>query len=229
MSICTTTLLKSLAITLAVITLTGCDMNLTANLYTVDLQEAMSGSSELEALAQVEIEVPSADSCDEYTTKFTGILHGILDEISPRGCKTKGVESFLFLETRLPVSADPNQPQDTLFSILLTKPENSAHTRVSLRVDTGKFKTLKGRVKDELYGTLSLSDSVVAIVLHNDHRATIKFSTNDKFVDGKPVHGETEFELPRRHNATIQLSNVASSYLETVGRATGFDIVIPTQ
>ena len=92
---------------LAVVMVTGCDMNLTANLYTVDLQEAMSGSSEVEALAQVEIEIPSADSCDEYTTKFTGILHGILDEISPRGCKRKGVESFLLLETRLPVLRRP--------------------------------------------------------------------------------------------------------------------------
>lgn len=221
--------LKLLVTALAVVIVTGCDMNLTANLYTVDLQEAMSGATEVEALAQVEIEIPSADSCDEYTTKFTGILHGILDEISPRGCKKKGVESFLFLETRLPVYADPNQSQDTLFSVLLTNTENPAHTRVSLRVDTSKFKTLQGRVKDELHGTISLSDSVVAIVLHNDHRTTIKFSTSDKFVDGKPVHGNTEFELARRHNATIQLSNVASSYLETVGHATGFDLAIPTQ
>ena len=214
---------------LAVVMVTGCDMNLTANLYTVDLQEAMSGSSEVEALAQVEIEIPSADSCDEYTTKFTGILHGILDEISPRGCKRKGVESFLLLETRLPVYADPSQSQDTLFGVLLTKPDNSIHTRVSLQVDTSKFKTLKGRVKDEFHSTLSLSDSVVAIVLHNDHRNVIKFTTSDKFVDGKPVHGNTEFELARRHNATIQLSNVASSYLEMIGNATGFDLAIPLQ
>ena len=221
------TSLKFLIATLALAPMIGCKMNLTTNLYTTDLRDAIAGTPGLTALAEIEIEVPSAANCAEYTPKFARVLDGILNEYTMRGCKNVAFNSFLLIETQLPFYTGPEQVQDTLFGVLLVRPEDSDHIGVSLVMDVQRYKILGAQVKEEFRETVDLASSQVKLVLHNDERKPIRFATRDTFVNKSPVHSKKEFEVSRRYNSTIQLSDVATSNLAREGTAVGFVLLSP--
>lgn len=213
---------------LALVSVAGCKLNLTTHLYSSDLRDMMAGTTGITAPATMAFEIPSTKKCDEYTAKISEIVKGVLKEFIPKGCHDENFDSFLTADTQMPIfkMAATNQESkiDALFSIVLREQDDSeSNIEITLLLDTQKYGVLLSRMKEAFSQTINLSKSKVKLVLHNDERNDLIFSVREAFLNSKPIHhkGRT-YKLARRHKVTIQLSDVATTYLAKEGTARGF-------
>lgn len=96
------TILAASVTAMLVVALVGCKTNLTADLYSTDLRDAAIGAAELTAPATMAFEVPGTDDCPEHTIKITELMTGIMP-ITPRGCESADMESFLLADIQVPI------------------------------------------------------------------------------------------------------------------------------
>lgn len=194
----------------------ACKMNLTTDVYPTDLWDAVAGFEGLTAPTTMAFQVPNADDCNEHAVQISEIMFGIVEDFSPKGCGDEGMESFLFADTQVPVvsSVLAWKNTDALFGILVIP--NNDGIRVALYMNMYKYGILTDRMEDEFLG-VDLDTSALMIVLNNDSRDTIEFSVSDVFVNGEPVLGTANYELPRRYKAEIKVSDVATAYLARHG------------
>lgn len=212
---------------LATFLLTGCKMHLTADLFSSDLRDVASGTADLTTPARMAFEIPGTDDCDEHSAAIAEIMAGVVDDFSPKGCESIKMESFLLADTQIPLLADESGwiESDALFGIVLV--EEGDAIGAALVMNQEKYGILTNRMKDKFHQTVNLAESKVTIVLNNDLRDSISFTVEGAFVNGEPALRKTDYELRRRHNAEIVLSNVATAHMAKHGIAGG--IVLRTQ
>ena len=200
----------------------GCQINLTADVYTTDLRDAVAGTEGLTAPATLAFQVPSTDDCDEHAAQISEIMEGVVSDFSPKGCESVEMNSFLLSDTQIPIVASEEawEESDSLFGLVALKKDD--HIAVIVAMNLDKYGTLSARMKDKFHQTIDLGSSKISLVLNNDERGDISFGASDVFVNSEPVHGRETYSLQRRQRVEIRLSNVASAYLAKHGGATGF-------
>ena len=202
----------------------GCQINLTADVYTTDLRDAVAGTEGLTAPATLAFQVPGTDDCDEHAAKISEIMEGVVSDFSPKGCESVEMNSFLLSDTQMPIVASEEawEESDSLFSLVALKKDD--HIAVIVAMNLDKYGTLTARMKDKFHQTIDLGSSKISLVLNNDERGDISFGASDVFVNSEPVHGRETYSLQRRQRVEIRLSNVASAYLAKHGGAAGFTL-----
>ena len=217
---------KILMIAWALVLLVACKLDVTTELYSTDLRDAMAGATDIAAPATMAFQVPGADDCDEHASEISEIMAGILDDFSPRGCESVQMDSFLLADTQIPIitSAENWLRADTLFGIMLLSRSDPEHIGVAFMLDPRKYEVLTSRMEDKFHQAVDLAASRVTLILNNDERNTVTFAVRDVFVNSEPAYGEHEYTLERRHKANIQLSDVATAHLAHAGIADGFTL-----
>ena len=202
----------------------GCQINLTADVYTTDLRDAVAGTEGLTAPATMAFQVPGTDDCDEHAAKISEIMEGVVSDFSPKGCESVEMNSFLLSDTQMPIVASEEawNESDSLFGLLALKIDD--HIAVIVVMNLEKYGTLTARMKEKFHQTIDLGSSKISLVLNNDERGDISFGASDVFVNSEPVHLRETYSLQRRQRVEIRLSNVASAYLAKHGGATGFTL-----
>ena len=218
---------RALAIAATVVAIgitAGCQINLTADVYTTDLRDAVAGTEGLTAPATMAFQVPSTDDCDEHTVEISKIMEGVVSDFSPKGCESVEMNSFLLSDTQIPIldSKEAWSQTDSLFGLIARKYDDQIAVVVVMNLD--KYGTLTSRMKDKFHQTIDLGSSKISLVLNNDERGDISFGASDVFVNSEPVHLRETYSLQRRQRVEIRLSNVASAYLAKHGRAVGFTL-----
>ena len=204
----------------------GCQINLTADVYTTDLRDAVAGTEGLTAPATMAFQVPGTDDCDEHAAKISEIMEGVVSDFSPKGCESVEMNSFLLSDTQMPIVASEEawNESDSLFGLLALQEDN--HIAVIVVMNLDKYGTLTARMKDKFHQTIDLGSSKISLVLNNDERGDISFGASDVFVNSEPVHGRKMYSLQRRQRAEVRLSDVASAYLAKHGGAAGFALAV---
>ena len=217
---------KLMATVLVLATLAGCKLNLTADVYSSDLRDAMTGTAGITSPATMAFQIPGVDKCAEHTAKIREIMAGVLTDFTPKGCKRESMDSYMLADTQMPIfnSQEAWQMGDVLFGLLLVKRLDPAHIGVAIVLNTDKYRVVIGRMKKKFNQTLNLSTSRVTLVFNNDERKAVTFAVREAFVNAEPAHGEHEYTLARRHKANIRLSNVATAHLARKGVAAGFTL-----
>ena len=217
---------KLITALLALAAVAGCKLNLTADVYSTDLRAVMAGTAGITSPATMAFQVPDVENCDEHTASIREIMVGVLEDFTPKGCKSENMDSFLLADTQMPIlnTEEAWQKADSLFGLLLVKRPDPEHIGVAVVLNTRKYEVLTNRMKEKFYQTVDLSTSKVTLVFNNDERNAVTFVVRNAFVNAEPVHGEREYKLERRHKANIRLSNVATAYLAKEGVAGGFTL-----
>ena len=203
--------------------LSACKFNLISELYLSDLREvALNENTELTTPATLEIEIPSEEKCQEYSTKLTNLMEGLISGISPKGCEDRGYDTYLLIDVQIPIvnGFDAWHEIDLLFGILLSVSDEE--TSVYMMNNLEKYEILTKRIYDEFYQTLDISKSKITIVLNNIQQQDEVILTRGVFLDNTPVDNFREFVLKRRDRIDITLSNVGSAHLESDGSALAF-------
>ena len=208
--------ISAVAIASALVLLTACELDITSDVYVSDLRDVAENNTKgLTTPATIAIQIPSTDKCDEYSSKLSAIMEGILLEFAPRICKRNGMNSYLLADSQIPLAGDENasDQSNSLFGILAELDEDGDIV-VYISNDPSKFSTLNKRIDDEFHQQIDLSESKITLILNNDERETITYLVGGVFLNGQPIYYDEEFTLERRHTAEIVLSNVGAAYLE---------------
>ena len=210
----------------ALIAISGCKVNMTADVYTTDIRDVAAGESGLTAPATMAFQIPGTDDCDEHTAEISALMEGVLEDFAPKGCENVGMESFLMASAQVPMSLSESVAADSgsLFGLHVTERDGRLGAAVTLNLD--KYEVLSRRVKEKFFQVIDLGQSKVALHLNNDERGTVEFVSRGSFVDGDPVLTEETRRLDRRHKAEIVMSNVGTLYLERNGYAPVFALLV---
>ena len=215
-----TRVLRLTAAAAALVAVAGCKMNLATDLYSTDLLDAMAGATDLTAPATMAFQVPGKDDCDKHAADISAIMAGVVTDFEPKGCESIEMESFLLADTQIPLLSETAwMESDALFGIVVV--EEGAAIGAALVMNLQKYGILTQRMKDKFHQTINLAESKVTLTLNNDLRDPISFSVEGAFVNGEPALRKTTYELQRRHNAEIVLSNVATAHMAKHGIAGG--------
>ena len=108
---------------LALAAVAGCKLNLTADVYSTDLRAVMAGTAGITSPATMAFQVPDVEKCDEHTASIREIMVGVLEDFTPKGCKSESMDSFLLADTQMPIfnTEEAWQKADSLFGLLLVK------------------------------------------------------------------------------------------------------------
>ena len=157
----------------------GCQINLTADVYTTDLRDAVAGTEGLTAPATLAFQVPSTDDCDEHAAQISEIMEGVVSDFSPKGCESVEMNSFLLSDTQIPIVASEEawEESDSLFGLVALKKDD--HIAVIVAMNLDKYGTLSARMKDKFHQTIDLGSSKISLVLNNDERGDISFGASD--------------------------------------------------
>ncbi len=238
-----TSIWKIIIVAGAVMTVTGCNLSLTQQLYTSDLLDLADGEIvDVSAPMTMQIPIQNADECEEATTSMSLIVSGLLTDFFPRRCERVRMDNYLIADTQIPVTFVSGDDRDKsihsfateVFNVVVTNyfgvryesltEEGALPPGLPNVVDPGlavyvvvnldKIELLQTRLEDEFpFQNIDLSESTVSIELNNDVRNTMTFSVRHVFMEDDPVQNRRFFELDRRHAATFSLSNVAAAGL----------------
>ena len=213
---------NSILLIFSIAVLSACKFNVTSDLYTSDLRDAVANqNANLMALATLEIEVVSDEQCKENATEIADLLEGFVSKISTRGCVSKEFDTYLVLDAKIPIVNGFNSwnRANSLLGIVAVK--SKMGVGVFFASDPVKFQILNKRVSDEFDQSLNLAESEVKLNLRGD-KQTETVAVSGAFVNGRPIDRYTEFELARRGKLEILLSNVGSAHIESAGYAYAF-------
>ena len=213
---------NSILLIFSIAILSACKFNVTSDLYTSDLRDAVANqNANLMALATLEIEVVSDEQCKENATEIADLLEGFVSKISTRGCVSKEFDTYLVLDAKIPIVKGFNSwnQANSLLGIVVV--ESKRGVGVFFASDPVKFQILNKRVSDEFDQSLNLAESEVKLNLRGD-KQTETVAVSGAFVNGRPIDRYTEFELARRGKLEILLSNVGSAHIESAGYAYAF-------
>ena len=203
----------------ATLLVAGCKLEVRQELYISDLRELAEGSDGAVATMLMGIQVPSADKCSEYSTKMIGMFQGMLSELSARGCKKVGFESYLVLEAEIPVvsSTEAWQQSSSLLGVK-TALRKSGDTAVFAMLNLDKYELLRRRMSREpAAASMHIKDSKITTIVINDTRTPQTLNSAGVFLDDAPWPYVKDFTLKRRKKGEIVLSNVLTAYLEKSG------------
>ena len=202
--------------------LSGCKFNVTADLYIADIREVvLKENSNLTTSATLEVEVPSQEKCNESSDELIRLMEGLVLNLSPRGCVDIGFSTYLLLDTDIPIvnGMIAWEQADTLLGVMTLISDNVV--QVYMMNNLEKFEILSKRVRDEHFQSLDISKSIIKVILNNDAQ-TETITARGVFLNGDPVDNFEEYELKRRKELEIKLSNVAAANLGTDGNAFAF-------
>ncbi len=205
------------------LTLAGCQINMTSDLYSSDLRAAADGHKGLTTPATLFLPVTSVDKCAEETAKIVAIMQGMVEPFQPKGCERQDMNSYMLADIQLPIldSMDAWEKTDALFGIISQHPKDSSHVAVFVMMHIDTYQTLKERVMNEFYQTLDLKESTINLVLNNDERSEMSAVFDHAFVNGQPVMDMT-FSAPTSEQVTITLSDVSVDFLGKNGYVWAF-------
>lgn len=213
---------NSILLIFSIAVLSACKFNVTSDLYTSDLRDAVaSQNANLMALATLEIEVVSDEQCKENATEIADLLEGFVSKISTRGCVSKEFDTYLVLDAKIPIVNGFNSWNRANSLLGIVAVESNRGVGVFFASDPIKFQILNKRVSDEFDQSLNLAESEVKLNLRGD-KQTETVAVSGAFVNGRPIDRYTEFELARRGKLEILLSNVGSAHIESAGYAYAF-------
>ena len=121
----------------AVIVISGCKLDITQEVYSSDLRDvALNTTSGLMTPMKMAIEIPSTQDCDEYKADVSEVLKGLFHSFSPKVCESVGMDSWLIVETQIPLThnAETWHELDSLFGLLSVQPMAFTCARINYRI-----------------------------------------------------------------------------------------------
>lgn len=204
------------------VTLAGCQVDAEIDLYLSDIRALAQGDkANLTTRALLEIYIPSAKKCDEYTDQIVSILERYFETVDPRGCKDSALGDSLLVDAYLPMVASDEQltdlvlPHNGFIGLAVVDRPNDQRIDVWIVFIQERMNLLSKEIEGEFGQDIEFD--IGKIFLRNDEEATAEVFIFSSFADGRPFPTEGQISLRRRNSIEITLSDVALAYILETG------------
>ena len=200
---------------LALTTLTACKTALDLTLFASDLVGVAETGTPLDATATLSVETGSKDKCDElHDAVATALLKGFTSAEFV-ACREDGMANLADFRVAVPILGAKAALQSALQIAVIPVGGNFSAV---LRQDGDRIDQIKAALPKEmqLYADQKL-DPAISLTLQNDLADTAKVTLQGAFVDGAPYQLSEQFDVKRRGEIRIVLSDVGNAALTDKG------------
>ena len=203
----------------ACVALAGCETHISTDLFTSDLIAATEGEK-LTAPLVIGMQAASEEKCEESADAILAAVKSQFETAEFIGCAKIEYNTFARYRVQAAIVAFEGQVPVTEapFSIGVYQDERNYH--VSYLTNPAGARAIWDALPEDMtqYKTYKL-EPVLSAVLNNDLRATVSVTTDDVYADGTPIQGTATYELPRRDQVELHMSNVTNAAFGTVANA----------
>lgn len=199
----------------SLVILIGCKAEFDAKIYLSDVIAIASGSASTDAKAILSIDATSADNCAEFKDAIRLALMKGFSTAEFVACRSAELTTFADFRVSVPMI---KLYSDLTTALGLVVGQVDKKIFVSLHPVKAKIDAIKAALPSEM--TTLASDQIdpqVSMTVINDLTDPMKVATQGAFVDGQPYQFTQTFDLARRDELRIALSDVGNASLYRVG------------
>lgn len=208
--------LKAAILIGAGILLASCKFEAIAPIYVADLIDVAETGTPIRSSIELNIQIPSADTCEEYANKIRNSISQFFKTFDMRGCEKKGFENYAKVNVESEITGNVSEA-----GIYFVVSKNNSILDVTLSQTPDFTNLLIEAIKKEIFGEINLSFSVR---LSNDTRGKIMLRTQNVFVNQRAYAKPGYFQLERRDEYVIRLSDVGVSAFQNGENIAAFSI-----
>lgn len=195
-------------ICIGVLFLTGCNTEMTADVYSADLFS--DENIRTPAVMKLEITSCTSEKRSDYEQKALA-LFDTGSEAKITGCNSEAMDSMLEIGFQAEIASENSTADLALFRELWEDEENIA--RAIKPVFSPDFMQRVNTMLQQNYQKLKYDDLTVSIIINNDLREDVMISASNVWVDGTPHEFYRKEHLKRRERVVITLPNVTSDLI----------------
>ncbi len=210
--------LKSLLFLLVILVASSAcsSTRISGEIYLADIDE-LPESGELTTKILIGLPISGEDDCVEKRQQYNSVFRKStgFKGMSFERCYKDGSDNLAQYSLDVPIKiGDPETSQlRTSFDVVREDDTASGTRHLYLRSKPSALCNLDDLLSDEFYQSLDLSKTSPKILISNDLRETQTLILDHIFVNGQPVIVPTEFEMERRDDLHLQLSNVTAAWV----------------
>ncbi|MEO3479428.1 hypothetical protein AAFO90_17315 [Phaeobacter sp. CAU 1743] len=192
----------------------ACNVETHAEIYTSDVYAVLETKEALETPLTLAFEAGSESGCQKAETQLKGPLERAFGRADFIGCVNIGYDKYGKFRVPVDLVGQTGGEKATV-----AKPMHIAATsgddgfvRVEFVFNREEMIALADSIPEELTRYLSEKpDIILSATIANDLRQDINVTVVDVFADGKPLKSMTDYNLPRRGEVNIALSDVGNA------------------
>lgn len=195
--------------------LAGCKVGVQTDIYTADIMDVLGGSEGLTTPMVLAFEVPGADGCEKARAGLSTPLADAYKSAEFIGCEKEGFDTYA--QFRVPVDLVHEKENDAPDSdqpiYIGARPiEDDGVIHVAYWLNTKALEKFRAGIPEELTRFQPSEPELhLSATLSNDLSDPLDLEVNDAFADGRAIQGTQTFELERRNEVRISLSNVTNA------------------
>ena len=208
--------LKLVAYVMIMLTLAGCGIHISGEIYLADVEE-LSEDDGLTTAVVMGFPFIETEVCETEQQRYEGVIRkttGFKDMTFLR-CYTSDYVNFVEFEMTVPLRiAEPeSETMNGTFEFVRHTHEDTGDVHLYVRSMPSALCNLDKVVTDEFWQPLDLSEIAPRFVITNDLREPQTIVVEQVFVDSKPAVKPTEIVLSRRDSVEVVLSDVTAAHL----------------
>ena len=189
---------------------------ISGEIYLADIDE-LSEAGELTTKILIGLPISGEDDCVEKRQQYNSVFRkstGFKGMTFER-CYKDGSDNLAQYSLDVPIRIGDPDTSDlrTSFDVIREDDTASGMRHLYLRSKPSALCNLDDLLSDEFYQSLDLSQTSPKILISNDLRETQTLILDHIFVNGQPIIEPTEFELERRDDLHLQLSDVTAAWV----------------
>jgi hypothetical protein len=213
---------------LIVLSLTGCKLDLSADLNVGDLHRAaLSKQNGIASAGTIKFEVGSIANCGDDNRFFTSILEKHFLDFKILPCEQVGIETYFVAAIKIPIlftHIDWPEKTNSLIALNANPSNRIGGIDVELLLNQDRYRRINKAVESKYFQKFELSR--IGIKLKNDQVSYQDVLASDVFVDSLPVAGSKAFGLSPGKSLTLELSDVKEEYISLYNRVSLFNLIL---
>lgn len=189
---------------------------ISGEIYLADIDE-LPDSGELTTRILIGLPISGEDDCVEKRQQYNSVFRKSsgFKGMSFERCYKDGSDNLAQYSLDVPIKiGDPKSIDlSTSFDVIREDDSASGVRHLYLRSKPSALCNLDDLLSDEFYRSLDLSETSPKILISNDLRETQTLILDHIFVNGQPVIEPTAFELERRDDLHLELSDVTAAWV----------------
>lgn len=195
--------------------LSGCKTGLDANIFTTDVLAVSDTGKPLDTTATISIDATSEDQCAKFKDAIGKALLEGFSKAEFLECRKIEMTTVADFRVTIPMTA----PQAAFTSALnIWAGELNGKIGVVLKPDFPRIDKIKAALPQEVTAMMGAEiEPQISLTITNDGTDPAKITMQGAFIDGKPYQLPETFEVSRRDELRIVLSDVGNAAFNNGG------------
>ena len=208
--------MKKFFLCISLLFLLSCEMSVTTEMYITDIINFTKNKNKQEELflnCSIDFEISSEDEYNKNPEKYINILNNAFLDVKDPVIKNRDLSTYLSAKGKISFLKDIQKAQDIEKSLIyLTYDEDDKYIKVYFNIETDKYQQLNYTIKENTYQDIKMKDFNICIDLQNDRQEPCEITVYSSYVNNEPILYNKTFQINKRENLNIILSNIFKDY-----------------